>query len=111
LKETLPQFTQVIDTLLTNSTNYAVHLQFSGSQSKPKLNLKLIHVKSEDEIHSLTIPNMAEADDFHEILKEAPQVYFGLLLDNLLTKQRFDYNQTGEASPEYIKLIKSLNNK
>ncbi len=111
LKETLPQFTQVIDALLTNSTNYAVHLQFSGSQSKPKLNLKLIHVKSEDEIHSLTIPNMAEADDFHEILKEAPQVYFGLLLDNLLTKQRFDYNQTGEASPEYIKLIKSLNNK
>lgn len=111
LKETLPQFTQVIDTLLTNSTNYAVHLQFSGSQSKPKLNLKLIHTKSKDEIHSLTIPNMAEADDFHEILKETPQVYFGLLLDNLFTKQRFDYNQTGEASPEYIKLIKSLNNK
>lgn len=110
LKETLPQFTQVIDTLLTNSTNYAVHLQFSGSQSKPKLNLKLIHKKSEDEIHSLTIPNMAEADDFHEILKEAPQVYFGLLIDNLLLKQRYDYTNTGEASSEYIKLIKSLNN-
>lgn len=112
LQEILPQFTEVIDRLLNTSTNYGVHLQFSGGQNNPKLNLKLIDKRDrtgKDPIYVLTLPNMSDADDFNEVLTETPQVYFGLLIDNLLLKQRNDLMTTQKSSPEYIKLIESLN--
>lgn len=113
LNNSIPQFNNLIKKLLDESSNYSVQLKFSGKFGQPKLNLSLIDKtkKIDNVINTVTLDNTSEADDFKEVIDEIPQVYYGILLDNILLKQRNSLNLNGSSNPNYTKLIESINTK
>lgn len=110
LKERMPNYEMVVEKLLTNSSNYSVHVKFTGNFGKPKLNLILMDKRTEKEINTLTIADVQKADGFVKIINDTPQIYFGMLVEDILKNQDFNlqYDQTYAG---YEKLIESLNYK
>jgi len=108
LIQKFPEARQLINTAVDNSSNYSVQLEVTNKFGSPKLYIKMQNKNTGDVIHSIKIDNMEAADDFKPILDNAPQVYYSMILDDILQKQSLSLINGGNY-PAYDKLTQSLN--
>lgn len=109
LIQQFPEASSLISNAIDNSSDYSIQIELSKGFSTPKLYLKMVDKNSKQEIHALKIENFSDADNFKPILDNAPQVYYSLLVNDILKKQ-LAAKGMGSDFDAYNKLKQSLSN-
>lgn len=107
LVQKYPEVGQIIDRAVDSSSNYSVNINMTAKYGTPKLHMKLVDKITEETVHTISQVGYTDADNFKDILDSAPQVYYSMLVNDILQRQLSDAI-LGSTNESYEKLKKSL---
>lgn len=107
LVQKYPEVGQIIDRAVDSSSNYSVNINMTAKYGTPKLHMKLVDKMTGEAVHTISQVGYTDADNFKDILDSAPQVYYSMLVNDILQRQLSDAI-LGSTNESYEKLKKSL---
>lgn len=112
LMEKYGNFPDIVTKALSESSNYTINAKIErGFDGNPIMDIKLIDKKTQKLIHTIRNSTDMNLDNFKQILDNTPQVFYGIMVDDIFKKEAQEYRRGSTlATPEFKNLTDSLPN-
>lgn len=109
LSQKYQNFPEIINNALSESSNYAINAKVEkGFDGAPIMDIKLVDKRSQKVIHTMRNSGEINLDNFKQVLDGAPQVFYGILINDIFKREQEEMNYGGGTSPSFKSLTDSL---
>lgn len=112
LSQRYQNFPDIVTKALSESSNFAINAKVErGFDGNPIMDIKLVDKKSQKIIHTIRNSTNINLDNFKQVLDGAPQVFYGIMIDDILKRETEEMVRgSSSKSPAFKNLTDSLPN-